>query len=183
MGVETLRKWLHKLGYAVRKRNMKWKVYERMDVVAVRHKFLQDIRKYRSLGYTILYQDETWCNAHHTQQYILMVQENSDTLINCLRYKGGFDVPSGKGTGLIVCELGGKKGFVEETNLCLVGNSKSEENEMNSAHFKEWLTEKVLPIIEDKTVIVIDNAPCHSKQTEASEKPNTSWKKKKCRIG
>ena len=33
-GVETLRKWLHKLGYTVRRRNMKWKVYERMDVVA-----------------------------------------------------------------------------------------------------------------------------------------------------
>ena len=44
-----------------------------------------------------------------------MVEENSDTLINCLRYKGGFNVPSGKGTRLIVCALGGKKGFVEET--------------------------------------------------------------------
>ena len=116
MGVENLRKRLHKLGYAVRKRNMKWKVYERMDVVAARHKCLQDIRQYRSLGYTILYQDETWRNAQHTQQYIWMVEENSDTLINCLRYKGGFDVPSGKGTRLIVCALRGKKGFVEETN-------------------------------------------------------------------
>ena len=84
--VETLRMWLHNLGYAVRKRKMKWKTYERMDVVAVRHKFLQDISKYRSLEYTIFYQDETWCNAHHTQQYIGMVEENSDTLINCLRY-------------------------------------------------------------------------------------------------
>ena len=114
-----------------------------------------------------------------------MVEENSDTLVNCLRYKGGFDVPSGKGTRLIVCELGGKKGFVEETNLCFVGNSKSEDyhREMNSAHFKEWLTEKVRPNIEDKTVIVIDNALCHSKQTEESKKPNTSWKKEKYWIG
>ena len=146
-GVEILRKWLHKLGYAVRKRNMKWKVYERMDVVVARHKFLQDVRKYCPLGYTILYQDETWCNAHHTQQYIWMVEENSDTLITCLQYKSGFDIPSGKGTRLIVCASGGKKGFVEETNLCFVGNSKSEDyhREMNSAQFKEWLTEKVLP--------------------------------------
>ena len=62
-----------------------------------------------------------------------------------------------------------------------MGNSKSEDyhREMSSAHFKEWLTEKVLPNIEEKTVIVIDNAPCHSKQTEESKKPNTSWKKKK----
>ena len=138
-----------------------------------------------SIGYTIWYQDETWFEVHHTHQYLWMLDETSDTLINCLRYKGGFDIPSGKGTRLIVCALGGKKGFVEETNLCFVGNSKSEDyhREMNSAPFKEWLTEKVLPNIEDKTVIVTDNAPCHSKQTKESKKPNTSWKKKKCRIG
>ena len=72
-------------------------------------------------------------------------QENSDTLINCLRYKGGFDVPSGKGTCLIICALGIKKGFVEETILCFIGNSKSEDylsSGMDSAHFKEWRTEK-----------------------------------------
>ena len=45
MGVETLRKWLHKLGYAVGKRNIKWKVYERMDVVAARHKFFSRHQK------------------------------------------------------------------------------------------------------------------------------------------
>ena len=100
-----------------------------------------------------------------------MVEGNSHTLINCLRYKGGFDVLSGKRTRLIVSALGGKKGFVEETNICFVGNSKSEDyhREMNSSHFKESLTEKVLPNIEDKTVIVIDNAPCHLKQTEESK--------------
>ena len=45
MGVETLRKWLHKLRYAVRKRNIKWKVSERMDVVAARHKFFSRYQK------------------------------------------------------------------------------------------------------------------------------------------
>ena len=120
-------------------------------------------------------------NANHTRQYIWMVEENSDTLINCLRYKSGFDVPSGKGTCLIVCALGGKKGFVEKTNLRFVGNSKSKDyhRDINSAHFKEWLTQKMLPNIGDKTVIVTNNAPCRSKQTEESKKPNTSWEKKK----
>ena len=86
-----------------------------------------------------------------------------------------------KGTCLIVCALGGKKGFVEKTNLRFVGNSKSKDyhREINSAHFKEWLTQKMLPNIGDKTVIVTNNAPCRSKQTEESKKPNTSWEKKK----
>ena len=38
-----------------------------------------------------------------------MIEENSDTLINCLRCKDGFVVSSGKGICLIVSALGGKK--------------------------------------------------------------------------
>ena len=78
-----------------------------------------------------------------------MVEENSDTLINYLRYRGRFDVPPGTGTRLIVSAVGGKKGFVDKTNLCFVRNSKSEDShlEMNLAHFKDGLTEKVLPTI------------------------------------
>ena len=55
---------------------------------------------------------------------------------------------------------------------------------MNSANFKEWLTEKVLPNIEDKTVIVIDNAPLAipSKQKNLRN-PVQIGKEKKCRIG
>ena len=97
-------------------------------------------------------QDETWRNDHNTQQHIWMVEENSDTLINCLRYKRPFDVPSGKGTRLIVSALRGKKRFVD---LCFVGDIKSEDyhQEMNSAHFKEWLTEKVLPNIKTNLLL------------------------------
>ena len=78
-----------------------------------------------------------------------MVEENSDTLINCLRYRGRFDFPPGTGTRLIVSAVGGKKGSVEETNLCFARNSKSEDShlEMNLAHFKDRLTEKVLSTI------------------------------------
>ena len=78
-----------------------------------------------------------------------MVEDNSDTLINCLQHRGRYDVPPGTGTRLIVSAVGGKKGFVEETNLCFVRNSKSEDShlEINLAHFKDGLTEKVLSTI------------------------------------
>ena len=77
-----------------------------------------------------------------------MVEENFDTLINCLRHRGRFDVPPGTGTRLIVSAVG-KKGFEEETNLCFVRNSKSEDShlEINLAHFKDGLTEKLLSTI------------------------------------
>ena len=67
-----------------------------------------------------------------------------------------FDVPPGTGTCLIVSAVGGKKGFVEETNLCFVRNSKSEDShlEMNLAHFKDGLTEKVLSTIQKKELLL-----------------------------
>ena len=60
-----------------------------------------------------------------------MVEENSDTLINCLRYRGRFDVPPGTGTRLIVSAVGGKKGFVEETNLFC---EKQQERRLSSGN-------------------------------------------------
>ena len=58
-----------------------------------------------------------------------------------------------------------------------VAKSDDYHKEMNSRHFQEWWFEKVLPNLPDKSVIVTDNAPSHSKQTDESKKPNTRWRK------
>ena len=74
---ETLRKWLHKLGFSCRRRNRKYKVYESLDVIALRHRYLQDIRKYRSNGFKFFYQAETWCNSHHTLEFVWLLEESA----------------------------------------------------------------------------------------------------------
>ena len=59
MSRETLRKYIIKLGFEFKKINRKLKVYERMDIVAARHRFLLDVQKFRDERYKIYYQDET----------------------------------------------------------------------------------------------------------------------------
>ena len=98
---------------------------------------------------------------------------------DCLRWKGGLYVPSGKGTRLILCTVESEDGFLENLTLCFVRNAESDDyhKEMNSRHFQEWWFEKVLPDVPDKSVTVIDNAPNHLKQTEEPKSQATRWRK------
>ena len=46
---------------------------------------------------------------------------------------------------------------------------------MNSEHFFEWMTEKLLPTLDEPSVIILDNASYHNKQ---QDKPPTTQNKK-----
>ena len=46
---------------------------------------------------------------------------------------------------------------------------------MNSKHYMEWMTQQLLPRLEEPTVIILDNASYHNKQ---KDKPPTSTDKK-----
>ena len=156
------------------------KVYERMDIVAARHRFLLDVQKFREEGYKIYYQDETWCNAHHTRQFCWQHLSNpEDSLLPAIQWNGGFAVPSGEGQRLITCHAGSEDGFVQNSLLCFIGKSNTSDyhNEMNAKHFEEWWEEKLLPNLQDKSVVVIDNASIHSRLSDNSNRPNTSWRK------
>ena len=48
---------------------------------------------------------------------------------------------------------------------------------MNAKHFEEWWEEKLLPNLQDKSVVVIDNASIHSRLSDNFKRPNTSWRK------
>ena len=50
---------------------------------------------------------------------------------------------------------------------------------MNSHHFERWWENTVLDKLPDQSVIFIDNAKYHSRQTEDSKKPTTGWRKAK----
>ena len=110
MSRETLRKYIIKLGFEFKKINRKLKVYERMDIVAARHRFLLDVQKFRDEGYKIYYQDETWCNAHHTRQFCWQHLSNpEDSLLPAIQWNGRFAVPSGEGQRLIICHVSCRK--------------------------------------------------------------------------
>ena len=106
-------------------------------------------------------------NAHHTNDYIWVDKDG----------KGGWKVPSGKGSKLIVLHAGGVEGWVEGADLVFRSkrNSTDYHDEMNSDHYIEWLTEQLLPRLERPTVIVLDNASYHNKQID--KPPITNDKK------
>lgn len=170
---------IKKLGFVCKKRNKKMNVYQRLDIVANRQEYLRKIRQYRKDGYEIFYQDETWCNQNHTREYIWQEQTDGEALIPNVSSKGGLKVPSGKGRRLIINHLGSKNGFLKDSGECFVGKKDSADyhNEMNGDHFENWLVEKVFPNLPNKAVISLDNARYHSRQTEDSKTPTTTWRK------
>lgn len=86
--------------------------------------------------------------------------------------------PTGKDKRLIVLHAGSKAGWVEGCQHVFVGrgNSADYHDEMNGQHCEEWWHDKLLPGLPDGSIIVMDNAPYHSVQTEQSRAPLTSWK-------
>lgn len=81
------------LGFVCRKRNCKMLVYQRMDIVAQRHKILHDLPKYRAENYEIFYQDETWVNTNHTRQHVWQnfefEKDDRSELIKDTKWQGG----------------------------------------------------------------------------------------------
>ena len=86
-------------------------------------------------------------------------------------------MPSGKGRRLIILHAGGVDGWVEGADLVSRSktNSTDYHDEMNSKHYMEWMTQQLLPRLEEPTVIILDNASYHNKQ---KDKPPTSTDKK-----
>ena len=68
---------------------------------------------------------------------------------------------------------------MQNSLLCFIGKSNTSDyhNEMNAKHFEEWWEEKLLPNLQDKSVVVVDNASIHSCLSDNSKIPNTSWRK------
>ena len=175
----TLFRIIKELGFVCKRRNKKMQVYQRLDVVVQRHKYLRRIEELREQGYQVFYQDETWCNSNHTCEFIWQKEEEEKSLISDSVWKGGLKVPSGAGKRLIINKIGSSDGFLKDCGECFIGKKDSADyhHEMNAQHFEDWFENKVLPALPDKSVVVIDNAKYHSRITEESKRPTTSWLK------
>ena len=75
-------------------------------------------------------------------------------------------MPSGKGQRLIILHAGGVDGWVEGADVVFRSktNATDYHDEMNSKHYMEWMTQQLLPQLEEPTVIILDNASYHNKQ-------------------
>ncbi|CAI6376480.1 unnamed protein product [Macrosiphum euphorbiae] len=164
----TLYNIIKKLDFVFTKRKRCSVLTEREDLIVWRRKYLYDIRKYRNEGRSIYYLDETWLNAGDCVDRVWIdktVRSKHDAFNKGLTT--GPSNPTGKGKRLIVLHIGSDKGFLEGGLLCFESkkNSTDYHDEMNGDNFKEWF-QSILPRLDPRSIIVMDNAPYHSVQTE-----------------
>lgn len=113
------------------------------------------MQSYRKEGRPIVYMDETYIHSSHTHDQ----SWNDDSM-------EGLKKPVSKGQRLIIIHAGGENGFVPNAYIRWRSNNNTGDyhNEMNYDNYKKWVTEKLIPNVLPKSVVVIDNAPYHNIQ-------------------
>ena len=82
--------------------------------------------------------------------------------------KGGIRKPSGKGSRLIILHAASDNGWINGADLVFQSNKATGDyhDEMTSEHFEEWFHDSLMPNIPPNSLIVMDNAPYHSRRLE-----------------
>ena len=108
--------------------------------------------------------DETWANARDGIEK-MWVEDDPRAIGGT---KGGIRKPSGKGNRLIILHAGGENGWIHGANLVFQSKKVTGDyhDEMTSEHFEEWFHDSLMPNIQPNSLIVIDNAPYHSRRLE-----------------
>ncbi|XP_026815585.1 uncharacterized protein LOC113555472 [Rhopalosiphum maidis] len=150
---------------------------EKRDIVLWRRKYLESIKYYRQQNRPIYYLDETWVNNEDTSDKTCVDRSViSDTFLQ--RLTTGQKNQSGKGSKLILMHIGSSEGFVDGGGLILHLESNKNSSDCHNAiingdTFHDWFT-SILPLLKFNAVIVMDDAPYHSKKIYSC--PTFSWK-------
>jgi len=173
----TLYRLLKKLNFTYSKRGRNSAMIEKEEIVIWRNKYLESIRKYRQEGRTIYYLDETWINTGDVSNNIWIdktIKSGRDESLKGL--PTGATNPSGKDKRLIALHIGSEEGFVPNGLLSFESKKNTIDyyDEMNGNIFFDWM-KRVLPLLKDNCVIVMDNAPYHNVRAELY--PTINWKK------
>ncbi|XP_065210548.1 uncharacterized protein LOC135838729 isoform X1 [Planococcus citri] len=151
---ETLRKILHKMGYQWKKCGARTKLLiEKPEIVQWRGKYIKQIREYRREGRPIFYIDETCINNNST----FKKSRQSE-------FSEGVIVDTSSKNRLILVHAVSEHGLLQGSELLFEANSTKGDyhGQMDSANFKKWVSEKLIPSLPPKSVIVMDNAPYHT---------------------
>lgn len=166
-----LHRLLKKIGFSFKESKCgKLLLMEKDYIVAARCKYLRVIREARNSSnppYEV-YLDETWVNQNESVKKCWIT---SDGIV-------GPKLKSGKGAHFIIVHAGVGNGFVPGGLLMFKskhGNKGDYHDSMNHNCFKNWFTCNLLPNIPPGSLIIMDNAPYHSKVLNKA--PNQSAKK------
>lgn len=166
---ETLRIILHRVGFTYKKLNKRCAIMQTPRLITWRTEYIRKIRQFRSENRNIVYLDETWYDTHD-----VITRGWVDDSKKCR-----LDTPVARGKRIIILAAGNERGFIPGTFVLSTKNirdsSADYHDDMNHQVFEDWLKNYLLPQLEPNSVIVMDNAPYHSRQDRKI--PNMGTKK------
>ena len=111
-----------------------------------------------------MYLDETWVNARDGVEK-MWVEDDPKAVGGT---KSGIRKPYVNGSSLIILHASSENGWVSDAALVFQSKKATGDyhDEMTSEHFEEWFHDSLLPNILPNSLIVIDNAPYHSRRLE-----------------
>lgn len=173
---QVLLRTLKDMNFRYLKRNRRSMLIEKPEIVIWRRKYLEKVRQFRREGKRIYWMDETWLNEGHTVKKVwqdLSITSSRQAFLD--GFSTGLKDPSSRGRRLIITHIGSDCGFLEG-GLLLFESKKTGDyhEEMNADTFEKWFA-SVLPLVEPGSVIVMDNAPYHSRRLE--QQPTSAWRK------
>lgn len=142
-------------------------IMESPRIQKLRQEYLIQMKKFRDEGRFICYVDETWYDTHDTVN-----KGWFDNSQECL-----LDVPSSRGKRIIILHAGSDSGWVGEVLLSSrnIKNCNLDYHEdMTAQLFEEWFQKSLLPVLSERSIIVMDNAPYHSRQVKKLPNSNST---------
>jgi len=172
-GRTTIYKTLRDLGFVFKKWNRSSILIERDDIKVWRCRFLRAMKKYRQSDRAIYYLDETWFNLGH-----LGAEDLGNPQLAAVDdgYPTEFRPPTGQEGCLIAAHVGCEEGFLDGSLFIFQAKKVKGyyPNEMDEITFEKWFL-AILPKLKPNSIIVLDNAQCHSAVMD--KMPAKGWKK------
>ena len=166
----TLDRWGFEFGKGKRSQHLK----EKDEIIALRQKYLRRIRANRdNQGFPIkpeIYLDESYVNKNHSSDFIWYSGEEGPWV----------QKPTGKGERLIIVNAISSGGWVSGAKLVFQAKRKTGDyhGQMDSELFQKWFSEKLIPNIPDKSLIIMDNASYHNTLSPCSPPTPTCSKER-----
>lgn len=162
----SVRRVLKKIGFRWRKTKTNKRILmESHDVAYQRFVFLKKITQYRAEGRPIVYNDESYIDSSHVSKKGWSDNSNA-----------GVAAPINKGRRLVMLHAGGEMGFIDGCLTMWEAQHKTGDyhDNMNHTMYMKWLTEKLIPKLPKKSVVVIDNASYHNVQLDKCPTSNSN---------
>lgn len=167
--IGTISKLLKEVGFKYKKDDNRRALMEKTNIALMRTEFLRKYIENRDSNTSrqIVFLDETWIFAKGSK-----TKSWQDDSKKSVRKPEGYE-----GKRFIVLHAGHSNGFVNNGALLYSTKSKLADyhGDMNGDIFMKWLKEKLIPNLEEPSLIIMDNAPYHSIQLD--KQPTSSWNK------